>query len=407
MLSTAFGRPSAQSSQFQDSYAFLNNFYHFDERVRDPDFTVSSFEEIWQEIPHHYLKAANLVAIPKFMGEHLAVEDLLNLADRRRFIQVMVKNLPCWEDRALVTTLDGTMGVLDLISARKSFARMGIMLSPEFKKIWEEKVVSAMGRCELDADTLGSVLCCYAGDAEIPSPHVGVAFKKNTRFLVNTGEFLRLPHIVNAMRSCAILNACGEKTFTPHIAHTLFAGFPVERLKNPFLLTKLQQSCLWFDMPFNNDAALDELSISRMERELRSVFHEAGYPYMERAIKGFDHRVDLTFRGAQNKNTMVEIDGPQHFVFARDPQTGECIMAGLNGATVFQSALITKMAVNAVLLRLPFRLVDTILHHTTQVKQNFVEFVMESGRVFSPGSYFVNNARDRGYVVEPLVPAAA
>lgn len=206
------------------------------------------------------------------------------------------------------------------------------------------------------------------------------------------------------MFSCAVLDSLpgAVGNWPRQMAETLRQRS--EELNLPYTrrreMRRVAQAALWFDWPRTHLVPQENTLTGHHEKNMRDLFHWAGFPpdKTPHTIADLAHKVDLSFTGIKTP-LLLELDGPHHFILDEEDK-----IISYNGNTWFQTALITKLAAQAILMRLPFAVSDVILNQPHERQAEFAEIVRQAAAEIPSGAYDIRLDRNHDFVIAPLRP---
>lgn len=229
----------------------------------------------------------------------------------------------------------------------KSYAQLDIRPSEEFLQTWEKTIARQIPAFNTTQFT--NVLWAYATLGLCPSIKISEELKDRAPKI--TKEFQQT-HILNNLRSCAIIHCISADERFREIALDFHSRVDLGALQRPIDINQFRQASLWFDLPCPIDPEPREETVSLQEERLISAFKISKTPLKEHIIPVMGHKVDVAVDGEHL--ILIEVDGRWHFVFEIDNE-GNYVMAGYNGSTLFQTALMEKYSgKNVSIIRAPY-----------------------------------------------------
>lgn len=143
----------------------------------------------------------------------------------------------------------------------------------------------------------------------------------------------------------------------------------------------------------------------RSEEELAKVFYESDYRKKSQPSSLFPLTadVDLPFR-TDHKDVLIELDSTYHFNYSPNTdENGDCLIVGFNGGTILKSALQATLATTAVILRMPFTVVDAIFDSLDPTIE--ASAIMENADNLKSGAYYLDFDDDGEIELYPMFDA--
>ena len=301
---------------------------------------------------------------------------------RTDLIASLAENMPAWEKKALPAL--PAFQHRDLQDALWAHAALGIRPSDGFLKAWEERAIDLLPSS--DHMNLALYLWAHASLALSPSAAFMDAWKKQADNILTQGASQPL-HGFNVrdhfsiLWSLAVLHVLSGDPALEKLAARIEDALPDDMNT----ISDMQQHvsvCAWFGWRANRQALSRGDTKSSTEQKLSDLFARAGYDprrASNRTIPVIGHRPDISLA---DRGTVfhIEVDGPTHFLWNHEGR-----VAGYNGNTLLQSALIRKLAPEAVLIRL--RLPEGSLFLDERQSEDTLEVLVETARAMGPDAY--------------------
>jgi hypothetical protein len=282
----------------------------------------------------------------------------------------------------------------DLANSLWAFATLGIKPPPQFLNAWVQKATKDIEKFK--PQELANSLWAFASLGIKPPPQFLNAWvQKATKDI----EKFHSQDLANSLWALAVIDSISD--------HTQYDRAIVVKMGNR-LLEKEQihskgynqyiESCLWFDIPYDvkYTKRSDKKSIS--EQYLKERFNAAGMLMDEKAIviDEVKRRVDMS-REKWKQKIVTQYDGPYHFLKRLAPNNTYEI-AGYNGSTKFQSALLSKLRADHVFIHVPYLEEDKFYNGDFNRKDSKLRRDFVKAWKYKPGVYSLHN----GQIVQGL-----
>lgn len=214
--------------------------------------------------------------------------------------------------------------------------------------------------------------------------------------LATEPETFRPTDLANILGAAAALHAITGKENYKEVAQKVNPLIDGSKCNIP-QLRQIGLARLWFD--WENDAPMPDSDQRSSKREirLRGIFTASGFnPKQDDAtLDDLHHKPDIHLEH-QGQDIILEVDGPTHFLEVMNEITGQRDPAGFTGRTLFMSALINKLAANAILIRLPYPAVDRILQEDPLQQKQILTSLLDQA---------ANAEQGRGYHMRLSAPS--
>jgi hypothetical protein len=266
-----------------------------------------------------------------------------------------------------------------------SLAVAGLKPSKSFSDAWLPKAIMHMR--QFSPTQIAYSLWAYARLAAEPEEAFMKAWLQqyNDLMVQNPTQF-RQRDIANILGSCGALSAITGKKIYEEIAQKAYTLHFCDACT---IAEKRQvgYASLWFGWPMPQEIPDQNERPSKLEEKLTAAFNQAGFAAgPDIMIQSMAHKPDMNFVQG-DRTVFIEVDGPSHFLYEINELDGTKQPAGFTGRTLFMSALIHKLAANAVLLRLPHPLVSTILERNAETQKQLLQDLLHTAAQTAPGAY--------------------
>lgn len=416
----------AEQDRAAEKAAFLNFFMTL------PKKEYIDFDELkshWQALPDYELGTQELTIILGRLAA--AIDNITNPSFKTACLVYIRENFALWEN--LATTQMDQFRHKDLALCMFSYRTLGIELSNEIIREWylgaepeqamygknreQDNEVHKIARypvsCAMagfdpgnsafnawekealdhipyfNAAQMAYTLWTYGRLAREPSPQLLEIWLEQFKAHLNKDPtFYQNRHFANIMGSAANLHVLTGKKI-----YKIIAGLANQHinLEQCTIGEKHQalQARLWFD--FTNDPripARKKEETSTYESALKDFLRAANlYPRKQQGpLKKTGQKPDAIY-DINGQEFIFEVDGASHFVWEVNEVSGHMQIARFNGPTLFQSALMMKFEVTAILLRVPYTMLKAIhglaRHKLQQIAQELVAGIKDqTGKAF-------------------------
>jgi hypothetical protein len=304
----------------------------------------------------------------------------------------------------------------DLVFALNAFKHLHIRPSEKFMAAWEKKVATVSRG--LTARNVSEIFEGYAAMRMRPGSALVEALEKRIVHILPRSDrdlgvepYAKPIDLTSIMGSLAILDSLELCDKAPQIAQTIDTALRPLSARNfdDGNIHQLHKARLWFDMPTVFEMPDSDNIASKAEDNFaRFLIEPCGFDVLQTSdfIEALKHTPDIEVRIPTNKGAsvsiLIEIDGPTHFLYVPDEQTGRYVPDEINGKTAFQSAMIHKFTPEKPLLRLPVHIAEEMMDRRAtsgpQIAQGLVGKMVQYG----PGVYYAYT--DNGHVMLNDIP---
>ncbi len=301
---------------------------------------------------------------------------------KNRLLTLLGDHLSCWEEKAVPKICD--FDEKQISSTLWSLSALRVFPS---KFLWNEIEDRLDTFTSLAPLNFISILPALVSLGQKPSREfIGKAAEYDPRdFSIHTRSKI--------LWTLAVISAITDDMSFRSIARTYHrhcAGEP----PNNAVMKQIADAASWFDFG-PSDIPEEKAKISSSQLRLCQVFARAGLLSSREGgwISELGHNVDYAFY-AGPQLFLIELDGPHHF-----NSTYEGHIAGYNGGTFLQSALIQKYAPEAIIIRIRYPEKYELIGNPDSLEAMMLESIQAG-----PGAYETFGRQDGSIGLKPHLP---
>ncbi len=316
---------------------------------------LDDFPQMWDRIKkfdHHYSNRLSLIPflIARGMPNHNA-----GSAAQRNAIKHMKDNFSIWEQRAMAAMhkFDGRA----ISTSMWSLAVLGIKPSDMFMRRWFSQTKKCIHSNDLDMKfEAKNYSLTVLGLGMLQSQNPDMDFKtyyEEIRSHIDDSTLFSLENIKQV-----------------HDADLFFTG--ASTLNNPDR----------------------EETISNDEKRLADIFRAAGYKVYKSETCPIPHlhqAIDFTVEDKKGDKVHIECDGPTHF---HNPDAKDIRNLKYDLSTRFRSALMTLLAPDARIVRIDFRMLETLIKTKPQTQKKYCTSVFNTALNRGAGCYHASMTKE-------------
>lgn len=231
------------------------------------------------------------------------------------------------------------------------------------------------------------------------------ASSKNINTTFNERDF------ANSLASLATIQSQNPELQLDYIYHDIREHLDVEDLEPIIGEAQVYYADLYFRGESNIEEPDQTLAKDYIppppfsEIKLAQIFKRAGYTVYKSdpsPIPGMRDAIDFTVEDEEGNKVHFECDGPSHYL---NPEAKSIKNLKYNMATRFLSALRTRQAPDAHIVRVNYKYQDTLEAKNRKLQKAFCDAVFKSALEKGSGCYYVN--ADSNNLLIDMVPKAA
>jgi|GEM_PF-5929992 len=270
----------------------------------------------------------------------------LNDQNFRNFVQDAL-------DSKFYRALDQTIAIYakkydysDLSKLLDILRKKRIKPSSETFKTIEDRIKSVMNLNTPTATT--NILWGFASLGHVPDTRL---IKTIIDHLQNKPEFYDDTHYARSLYALVLLDSVSKGTIRKKHGLNFEKEIKARKFDHPAEQKMIHDSCLWLDISHDTSPGEESDKHSAIETQLTSAFNKAGIPAKMQSthneVDEIGHTVDIALR-YNEQIVHVEFDGPWHF----NRELVNNYIPILNGSTIFQTALMRKIAPDQGIIRI-------------------------------------------------------
>ena len=354
-------------------------FFRLDRELQSGQMKPYSFLAYWNQIPDHDFDAKELNNILYQPVSHTSphAHDNKNLQSLKCDLRtILCKNIDVWQREAIQKL--PTFNAQDLSNTLLAFSRLGLVPSEEFMAGWLERVETPLSNFgkqrhndndrNFNAQELSNTLLAFSRLGLVPSKEFMAGWLERAKKILRAFNEQALGNAYYAIAIQHILNPTDQ---TQKIANMLQGEIQKRSFTNTLHKNQIAQAAFIFDHDTRFRISPDKDTPSRMEKQLCSLFRKAGHAVStDYKIKKTQQKPDLVLKDDPEQAFIIEADGWWHFIRRYNQDTEQLEIAGYNGSTVLQTASLCKVTHNAIVLRMPYPVLDVLDKHLRESMDN-------------------------------------